>query len=142
MINNHKTSGECKIQLAMLNRCISSKNFEETRFGYSASDNIEIFMGSDADEVIDILFDTMLQRFQDVRETSFEKWSGFIFENVDLLYYDFHKTDVQRDKSYTESPEWIKNKKATINLKNIKDDNCFQYSIPVEYLYTTKNIKN
>ena len=60
LINDHKTSGEWKIQLVMLNRCISSKNFEETWFVYSASDNIEIFMGSDTDEVIDILFDTML----------------------------------------------------------------------------------
>ena len=80
LINHHKTSmkpdkvihtesqsREWKIQLVMLNRCISSKDFEETRFVYSASDNIEIIMGSDTDEVSDILFDTMLQRyFQDV----------------------------------------------------------------------------
>ena len=73
MINDHTTSGEWKIQLVILNRCISSKNFEETRSVYSASDNIEIVMGTDTDEVIDILFDTMLQRFQKARETSFEK---------------------------------------------------------------------
>ena len=29
------------------------------------------------------------------------------------------------------SPEWIKNKKATINLKNKKDDKCFQYALTV-----------
>ena len=80
-----------KIQLVMLNRCISSENFQETHSVYSASDNIEIFIGSDTDEVIDILFDTMLQRFQEARETSFEKASEFIFENVDLLYYYFQK---------------------------------------------------
>ena len=98
---------------------------------HSASDNIEIFMVSDTDEVIDILFDTMLQRFQDARETSFERGSEFISENVDLLYYYFHKIDMQRDESYIESPEWIKIKKATSNPKNINDDKCFQYSIPV-----------
>ena len=38
---------------------------------------------------------------------------------------------MQRGESYIESPEWIKNKKATINPKNINDDNCFQYTIPV-----------
>ena len=63
----------------MLNRCISSKNFKETRFAYSASDNIEIFMGIDTDEVIDRLFDTMLQGFQEARETSFERLSEFIY---------------------------------------------------------------
>ena len=96
LINDHKTSGEWKIQLVMLNRCISSKNSEETRSVCSASDNIEIFMGSDTDEVIDKLFDTILQRFQEARETSFERGSEFIFENVDLLYYYFHRTDMRR----------------------------------------------
>ena len=45
LINSHNQYGEWKIQLVMLNRCISSKNFEETRFIYSASENIEIFIG-------------------------------------------------------------------------------------------------
>ena len=73
LINDHKTSGKWKIQLVMLNRCISSKNFEETHSVYLASDNIEIFICSDTDEVIDILFGAMLQRFQGARETSFER---------------------------------------------------------------------
>ena len=60
LINDHKTSGEWKIQLEMLNRCISSKNFEETRSVHSVSKNIEIFMGSDTAEVIDSFFDTIL----------------------------------------------------------------------------------
>ena len=47
------------------NNCISSKDFEEIRSIYSASNNIEIFMGSDTDDVIDKLFDTILQRFQE-----------------------------------------------------------------------------
>ena len=87
---------EWKIQLVMLNRCISSKNFEETPSVYSASDNIEIFMGSDTDKVIDILFDTMLQKFQGAEETLFERGSKFIFENVDLLHYYFHRIDIRR----------------------------------------------
>ena len=53
VINNESQSGEWKIQLVILNRRISSKDFEETRSIYSASNNIEIFMGSDTDEIID-----------------------------------------------------------------------------------------
>ena len=130
VINNKSQFGEWKIQLLMINRCTSSKNFEETRFVHSVSDNIEIFMSIDTDEVIDRLFDTIYKRFQEAIETSSERGGEFIFENVDLLYY-FHKIDMRRGKSYIESPKWIKNKKAAVNPKNIDDDNCFQYSIPL-----------
>ena len=94
LINDHKASEEWKIQLVILNRCISSKNYEETRDMYSASNNIEIFMGSNTDEVIDRLFNSMLQRFQEAKKTSFERGSEFIFENVDLLLYYFQKIDI------------------------------------------------
>ena len=130
MINNHKASGEWKIQLVILNRCISSKNYEETRDIHYTSDNIEIFMGSNTDEVIDRLFNSMLQRFKEAKETSFERGSEFFFENVDSLYYYFQKTDINRSGSYIYYPDWLKHKKATINLKN-KDNECFKYAVPV-----------
>ena len=56
--------------------------------------------------------------------------SGFVFESVDLLSYHVHKTSLKRGKSYIKSPEWVLNKRATINPKN-KDNKCFQYSITV-----------
>ena len=80
----------------MLNNCICSKNFEETCSIYSASNNIENFMGSDADDIIGKLFDTILQRFQEARETSNERRSEFIYESVGLLYYYLHKTNMKR----------------------------------------------
>ena len=85
LINDCKTFGKWKIQLVMINKCISSKNFEVTCSVYSASNNIEIFMGSDTDEVNDRFFDTMLQRFQEAKETSFERGSEFILKM--LIYY-------------------------------------------------------
>ena len=54
-------------------------------------------MGSDTDEVIDELFDAMLQRFQEEKETSFEKGSEFIFENVHLLKYYFQKNRYKKE---------------------------------------------
>ena len=86
MINDHKASGEWKVQVVILNRCISSKNYEKTLNMYSASKNIEIFMNSNTDEVIDKLFNSMLQRFQEAKETSFKRGSKFVFENADSLY--------------------------------------------------------
>ena len=39
-------------------------------------------MGRDTDDVIDKLFDTILQGFQEARETSNERGSKFIHESV------------------------------------------------------------
>ena len=83
-------------------------------------------MGSDTNDIIDKLFDTILQRFQEVRETSNERGSEFIHKSVGLLYYYFHKTDMKRVRSYIESHEWLINKGATINLKNEKGNKYFQ----------------
>ena len=70
----------------------------------------------------------MLQRFQEAKETLFERGSKFIFENVDSLYYYFQKIDVNKTGSDIDSPEWLRNRKATINPKN-KDNECFKYAI-------------
>ena len=56
--------------------------------------------------------------------------SDFIFESVELLDYHLHKISLKRGKPYIKSPEWLINKRATINPKN-KDNKCFQYSITV-----------
>ena len=56
------------------------------------------------------------------------KGSNFAFDSIDLLYYKFHKISLNRGRSHIDSPEWIKNKKATINPKN-KDNECFKYAI-------------
>ena len=42
---------------------------------------------------------------------------------------------MKRGESYIKSPEWLKNKKATINPQNENDDNCFQYAITVALNY-------
>ena len=74
-IDSDTERGEWKIQLVMQNNCISSKDFEETRTTYSANKLVEIFMGSNTDDAIDKIFDTLLQRFQEAMETSNERGS-------------------------------------------------------------------
>ena len=53
--------------------------------------------------------------------------SGFIFDRVDALHYNLNKISLSRSASYIDSPEWLKNKKATINPKN-NDNKCSQYA--------------
>ena len=50
-------------------------------------------MGSDTEDVIDTLFNTILQRFQKARETSNDRKSEFIPQNFELLYYHFQKRE-------------------------------------------------
>ena len=120
---------EWKIKVVMQNSCIFTKKFEETRTIYSASEPVESFMGSDTEDVIDTLFHTILQRFQQAQETSNDKGSEFIPESVELLYYYFQKINIRRAESYIMSPDWIVNKKTTVNPKNERDNKCFQWSI-------------
>ena len=78
LINDHKTPmeltnkvnindtkfGEWKIQLVILNNCVSSKDFEETRSIYSASNPIKLFMGSDTKDIIDKLLIQFYKNFK------------------------------------------------------------------------------
>ena len=43
--------------------------------------------------------------------------------------------NLNRGRSYIDSPDWIKNEKATINPSNKKDSKCFQYAVTVALNY-------
>ena len=43
------------------------------------------------------------------------KVSEFVFDYVHLFYYKCHEINLNRGGSYTDSPDWIKNKNAIIN---------------------------
>ena len=47
------------------------------------------------------------------------------------MYYKCRKINANRGGSYIDSPDWIKNKKATINPINKKDNKRFPYAIAV-----------
>ena len=101
--DNNTDRGEWIIQLSIIIRCISTKNFSEKHTMHSKSKAVEVYMGSDTEDVIATIFNTLLQNFQSAQETS--------------------------NESYIISPDWIARKKATINPKNEKDNKCFQWSI-------------
>ena len=127
--NNHNDRGEWKIMLRMYIKCISTKIFDETRIIHPKSKQLEFYMGKDTENVIKTLFNTLLQNFQHIKETSNERGSKFIPDIVELLEYELHKIDIIRAESYMVSPDRIASKKATINPKNEEDNKCFQWSI-------------
>ena len=56
---------------------------------HSKSDNIEIMMNDEADEVIEEPFESLLTRYQNILEASI-RGSDFILDYVQLLYYKYH----------------------------------------------------
>ena len=80
-------------------------------------------MGSETNEIIEDLFESFWQNYQEGLEESM-RGSEFAYDSVDALYYNLNKVSLSRGGSYIDSPKWLKNKNATINPKN-KDDKCF-----------------
>ena len=100
---------------------------DETRIMHTRSDDEEFMNGSDTDEVIELLFESFLQKYEENLQEKM-KGSDFEIDGVNFLYYDFNKTSISRGGSYIYSPKWLKDKKSTINPKN-NDEKCFQYAV-------------
>ena len=94
---------------------------------HSRSDNIEIILDDDNDDIIEQLFRSFLQKYEENLQNKM-RGSDFEFDSVNFLYYDFNKISLNRGRSYIESPKWLKYKKSIINPKN-KDHKCFQYAV-------------
>ena len=127
-IEEYKLKGEWKVQLTIEVNFISLKpGSDETRIIYTRSDNIEIMFGDDNDDIIEQIFESLLQKYEENLQNKM-RGSEFEFDGVNFLYYDFNKTSINKGGSYRDSPKWLKDKKSTINPKN-NDDKCFQHAV-------------
>ena len=99
---------EWKLQLiAEINFIFLKPGSDETCVMQTKSDNEEIMTSSDTDEIIEELFQSFLQRYEQNLEEKM-KGSDFKFDGVSFLYYDFNKISLNRGGSYIDSPKWIK----------------------------------
>ena len=123
-----------------MDNSINSRNHEtnETRIMYTKSDKAEIMIGSDTNEVIEDLFKSPLQRYQENLEEKM-KSSEFVFDGVNSLHYNLNKTSLDRRGSHIKSERRLKEKQATINPQNKKDNKCFQYALTVALNYKKMN---
>ena len=77
----------------------SSKDSEETRSMFSPSNTIEVIIVIETDKIIEDLFDSFLQKYQNGLEESL-RGSKFVFDNVVSLYYKLRKISLNRGGSY------------------------------------------
>ena len=96
---------------------------------HSKNNNKEIVISNETDEIIQELFDSLLQKYRKDLKEELIRGSGFVFDSVNLLRYKCLRISLIY-RSYIDSPEWIKNKKREINPKN-NDDKCFKYVVTV-----------
>ena len=116
LINDHRIVRRVwKNQKSMRVNFISSKDTLKTRTIYAWSDNVSIMRGSDTDGIIREIFRSFLRNYQE--ELKIIKGSDFVFESAELMDYKLHRVRLKRSGSYIKSPEWLGNKKATINPK-------------------------
>ena len=94
IINDHTAirseSNEWKTQINMHINFIFSNDTGETRTIFVWSDNEEIRLDNETDEIIKELFISFLNNNQK-EDIILRKGSDFVFESVDLLSYTFHK---------------------------------------------------
>ena len=74
-----------------------------------------------------------LQKYQEGLEESM-RGSEFVYDSVNVLYYNLNKVSLSRGGSYIDFPKRLENKKVTINPKN-NNDKCFQYVLTVTSNY-------
>ena len=85
LINYYKNKGEWKVQLIAEINFISLKpGSDETRIMHTRSDNIEIMIGDDNDDIIEKLFKSFLQKYE---ENLQNKMRGSDFEFDGLTFY-------------------------------------------------------
>ena len=80
---------------------------------HSKIDNKEIMINGKTNKVIKKLFKLLVNRYQNNLE-KLMKGSKFVFDYVYLLYCKCHKINPNCGRSFIDSLDWIKNKKATI----------------------------
>ena len=99
LINNHRAinngSNEWKIQLNMCIKFVSLMDTKDTRTFFVWSENNEIRLGNETDDIVKNLIDSFLNSYQKEQEV-LREGSNFVFENVKSLKYCIHKTSLKR----------------------------------------------
>ena len=118
--------GSAKVQLSMWMKWKKIEEDNETTVEKAFNSKMmEIFQGSNIDEILEKMFAFIKTQ---VENPALPK-SGFTLDRIMHLDISFHELQLTRGSSYIEIPAWIANKKAVINPKNEKDEECFKWAV-------------
>ena len=111
LINNQKTnrndSNQWKIQINLRVNFVYANDTWEIRPNFVWSNNEEIRLGNETDDIIKGLINSFLNEYQK-EEIILWNGSNFLFESIDFLSHHIHKRSLKRGNSYIKSPEWLK----------------------------------
>ena len=89
-------------------------------------------MRSETDEIIEDLFESFLQKYQEALEESM-RGSEFSYDSVDALSYNLNQVSLSGCGSFIDCPKWLKNKKYALNValnyEQIKKKTFKEYKI-------------
>ena len=104
---------------------------------YRNFDNVE----TDIEQTLKCEYDKGLENIENFDEISNLCKSSEDEAETDKFETSAERIDIRRGESYIASPDWIASKKATINPKNEKDNECFKWSIIAGLNYNKINEK-
>ena len=140
IINNLQKSYTWKIQLSIIINFFSSKgDRDEERVIYLKCDNIKVIFSDEADEATEELFNSLKNRCQNSLERKLRS-SEFVFDHVQLLYYKYHKINLNRGGSYIDSVDCIKTKTQVKLWRNKKNPQRITKTKPFMNTYNWEGI--
>ena len=95
---------------------------------YVKTANIMCLPSHNTDDILEQLISSFYNQYKNkllLCRTS----SSFVYESAEGSGIQFHKIELNRGSSYIPSLDWLKNKGATINPQNTKDNYCFMYAV-------------
>ena len=85
-----KIPSKWKIQLTMAINFISFNDSDETHTMHTKSNNVEIMMGIETEEIIEDPFQSFLEKYQEELEESMTR-NEFGYDSADAMHYNLNK---------------------------------------------------
>ena len=102
-----RKSQKKKIQLGIgINLVHTSKPNDRINF-YVKTDNVTCLVSDNTEDILDLLIASFYEKYND-RLLLGRTNGSYVYESVEGLVIQFHKTDLKRGSSYIPSPTWFK----------------------------------